>query len=605
MSDFNEYRDFHAGFPLPESANTLFYGAGDCERCHGEGDLGPNPDANTNPDGEDISPVTTWQSTMMANSSKDPFWQAKVSHEKLVNPELSEDIEATCLKCHAPLGTFNAMHHGVPYSLDSLQTDPIGLDGVSCLACHAMAPEDLGTVFSANMTYDTNQTVYGQYLDPFPMPMEMDLGLTPTFGAHISESEACGACHTLITHPVNELGESLDTFYVEQAIYHEWLNSDYAEVDQSCQECHLPVMPFDVTISNRPPWLDSRNNYARHDLVGGNAFMLKIFAENVDTLGLTASTTDFENTLEKTLHLLENNSLSSTLEIASTEDDSVTYAFSLENLAGHKLPGGYPSRRLVVEWLVQTPAGDTLFHSGNFNNEYGLDTENEPFEPHYDLIRSADEVQIYEVIMADYNGNETTVLEYSHHNLKDNRLVPKGFSMDHAAYDTVRIVGKALDDSNFNEDNAGTDIVHLRIPLEEGWEEWIVTGRVYYQTVSPNWLEEMFAYSSDEIDLFRYLYENADLTPVLLTESRINGFNKVQEHDISFSIYPNPARTAFTVQSSKKMEGIEIYDLSGQLILKESIGQHQWIVQAQQSGTFVVRINFGDSLIYTRLVHVE
>ena len=605
IESFEMQRDFHPGFPLPDGENTLFYGAGACEMCHGEGVLGPNPDANTDPDGNDISPVTTWQSTMMANSSKDPFWQAKVSHEKLENPAIAEDIEATCLKCHAPLGTFNAMHHGVPYSLDSMQTDPLGLDGVSCLACHAMAPEGLGSVFSANMTYDTNQTVYGQYLDPLTMPMEMSLGLTPTFGAHVSESEACGACHTLITHPVNETGASLDTFYVEQAIYHEWLNSDFAESGESCQDCHLPKMPFDVTISNRPPWLDSRGDYARHDMIGGNALMLRIFAENGDTLGLTASTTDFENTLDKTLQLLENNSLSSSLEIVSTTEDSVTYGFSLENLAGHKLPGGYPSRRLVVEWLVQTPEGDTLFHSGNFNEMYGIDAENEPFEPHYDLIRQEDEVQIYEVVMADYNGNETTVLKYAHHNLKDNRLVPKGFSTGHAAYDTVRIVGDAVDDANFNLEESGTDKVHLRLPLAEGWEQWVVTGRVFYQTVSPNWLEEMFSFSSDEIDLFRYLYENADLRPVLLTESRINGFNQLTEDQITFNIYPNPTSSFFRIAASKRMHRITIYDLHGHLVLSQNVNNKNWEVAVQKTGTFLVRVYFENQQSYTRLVRVE
>lgn len=605
FKSYSQDREYHAGFPLPVGSNTLFYGAGACEMCHGEGELGPNPDANKNLDGEDISMVTTWQSTMMANSAKDPFWQAKVSHEKLENPAIAEDIEATCLKCHAPLGTFNAMHHGIHYSFDSLKTELIGLDGVSCLACHAMAPDGLGNVFSANMSYDTTGNVFGQYTDPLTMPMNMELGLEPTFGAHVSESEACGACHTLITHPVNELSESLDTFYVEQAIYHEWLNSAYSVENESCQDCHLPVMPFNVTISNRPPWLDSRDNYARHDLVGGNALMLRIFANNGDTLGLTASTTDFENTLEKTMQLLQNESLASTLEIESTDDDSVTYAFKLENLAGHKLPGGYPSRRLVVEWLVQKQNGDTVFHSGKFNKIFGLDEENEPYEPHYDLIRNEDEVQIYEVVMSDYLGEETTVLEYAHHNLKDNRLVPRGFSLEHSAYDTVRIVGDALDDMNFNEDNAGTDVIKLRIPIEDGWEQWVVTGRVHYQTVSPKWLEEMFSYSSSEIDLFRYLYDNADLTPVLLTESRINGFSNVQRQDVAFTIYPNPASSAFRVESSLMMDKIELYDLSGKLIDSAVVNDRQFSVSAVKTGRYLVRVIFSNQQTYSRIVIVE
>ena len=38
---------------------------------------------------------------MMANSARDPFWRAKVSHEILVNPAHSVGLQDKCTSCHA------------------------------------------------------------------------------------------------------------------------------------------------------------------------------------------------------------------------------------------------------------------------------------------------------------------------------------------------------------------------------------------------------------------------------------------------------------------------------------------------------------------------
>lgn len=604
IQDYRGPRTFHAGFPLPESTNTLFVGSGKCEFCHGEGSLGPNPDANLDLDGNDISPVSLWQATMMANSSKDPFWQAKVSHEKLVNPDLDEEIDETCIKCHAPIGKFNAMHNGLPYEFDNMLADPLGMDGVSCLGCHSILPDNLGQVFSAEMQYDTTHTVFGQYTSPLTTPMQSNIGYTPVYSAHISSSALCGSCHTLITHPVSETGESLDTFFVEQAIYHEWLNSDYPAMDKTCQECHLPKTNFDVTIANRPPWLTPRSNFARHDLVGGNAFMLKLLADNIDTLKLTASTTDFELTLDKTLDMLQHKSMESALSVHETTADTVTYAFYLKNLAGHKLPGGYPSRRLIVEFLVQDVHGDTLFHSGRFNPDFSVIDEDLPFEPHYDIIRNQEEVQVYEMVMGDHNGISTTVLERAYANLKDNRLVPAGFSTAHASYDTVQIVGQALYDPNFNESNSGSDKIYYKIPKGENSENWIVTGRVYYQSVPPKWVEDMFSYSSPEIDLFKHLYLAADASPVLIAHAQLNGFSGFVPNQLKFSIYPNPNSGRFTVSTPQPIERLTLYNLKGQSVYSSQNPAKELNFDPDQfSGLYFVEIKLAnDSQTYIEKV---
>ena len=87
----------------------------------------------------------------------------------------------------------------------------------------------------------------------------------------------------------------------------------------------------------------------------------------------------------------------------------------LKNKAGHKF-FGYPSRRAFVEFLITNLQGDTIFHSGKRDptgsniinaDEFGLLN----FEPHYDVITSEEQVQIYEVVDGDVSGSPTNIQE--------------------------------------------------------------------------------------------------------------------------------------------------------------------------------------------------
>jgi cytochrome c553 len=71
--------------------------------CHSTNDF-----ALRDSQGNDVSPVARWRSTMLANSAKDPFWKAKVKRERLENPSHSDALENVCTRCHAPMGMVNA-----------------------------------------------------------------------------------------------------------------------------------------------------------------------------------------------------------------------------------------------------------------------------------------------------------------------------------------------------------------------------------------------------------------------------------------------------------------------------------------------------------------
>jgi hypothetical protein len=62
--------------------------------------------------GEDISIGFGWRPSMMANSARDPYWQAGVRRESLDHPESKAVIEDECSKCHMPMARYQSKYEG-------------------------------------------------------------------------------------------------------------------------------------------------------------------------------------------------------------------------------------------------------------------------------------------------------------------------------------------------------------------------------------------------------------------------------------------------------------------------------------------------------------
>lgn len=501
---------------LPDSYNDLFAGSGVCAFCH---------NSMVNLQGQPVGIADDWRSTMMANSAKDPFWQAKVSHEGLVNPDHKEALENVCTRCHAPAGNINAHHNGQQYyTLEEMQQDPLALDGVQCTVCHQITENSLGN-FSGTFETGTQKTIWGPFENPFGNPMFFNSGYTPVHSGHINDSRLCGSCHTLFTNSVDLEGNFTGETFPEQTIYQEWKNSQFSQADSSCQSCHVPRIPDPVKKSSMPWWLEPRSPFALHEHAGANVFMGKLMKENGEALGVTASAEQFDSTINRSMRMLQNRTLDLDLEELARTNDTLFVALTLTNKAGHKFPTGFPSRRAFVELIVKGENDQTVFHSGAMDEAFNLLHENGDFETHHAVIRSQQQVQIYEMVMGDVNGNVTTVLERGYQKLKDNRLAPQGFVQGHYNYDTVSFAGTVLNDADFNNQNdmegSGTDCIHFHIPLQNYYGSVEVVAKVHYQTVSNKWLEEMFAHSSNEIDTFKAMYEDADKTPVVVAEENL------------------------------------------------------------------------------------
>ncbi len=556
---------------FPNDVNTLFAGSGKCVSCHGSD---PAQQASVDNQGNDINVIDDWAPSMMANSAKDPFWRAKVSHEVLVNPGHQTQIETNCTSCHAPLGHFDAIHNGaMNYGINDMISDSIALDGVSCSACHQISPQNIGQTFSGKITYDTNHIIWGQYPNPFSAPMLSITGFDAQEGTHMSESVACASCHTLITPTSDLTGNYTGDEFIEQATYHEWLNSVYSTIGgKTCQDCHMPSTTDSVWLSSDHTFLNKRSPFSKHTFVGANAFMLELMKLNTDTLDLNATTDQFDASIEQSLDLLQDSSQNLSCVETLRTLDTAFYEVEIENLAGHKLPSGYPSRRMFVQFVVMDSVGDTLFQSGTWDNTFEVNGHDTNYEPHYDMINEPHQIQIYEMVFGDVGLNKTTILERGFQVFKDNRIPPKGFSTTHTAYDTVRIEGTAANDVNFNNASTGSgaDLINYHIPLNGYTGDLNVICRTYYQTAPPAWMSEMFSHSSPEIDHFKSMFDAADRTPVLMKQVLLGDiFTGVKEPvQPTVLVYPNPSNGSFRLEGLlvEDIGTIRIFNLSGKLV---------------------------------------
>src|SRR5690348_11750933 len=104
------------------------------------------------PSGADVSIGLDWRASIMANSSRDPYWHASVRRESMDHPESQSAIEDECSTCHMPMSHYEAKLQGrkgevfahLPFT-NGNKADAEAGDGVSCSICHQISKEHLGT----------------------------------------------------------------------------------------------------------------------------------------------------------------------------------------------------------------------------------------------------------------------------------------------------------------------------------------------------------------------------------------------------------------------------------------------------------------------------
>ena len=410
------------------------------------------------------------------------------------------------------------------------------------------------------------------------------------------QSESCAACHTLITETADLEGNYTGGEFVEQSTYHEWVNSRYApqvwegemnDLQQECQGCHMPQIDEPVIISSGYAFLEPRTPYGLHYFVGANAAMLRLLRDHVDELGLTATEAQFDSTTQRTLDLLQQHTVELTASATYNGQGSAEVVVDVVNKAGHKFPSGYPARRAWLEVELRHPETNEVLWASGERTADGLEIAGvdeaglTAWEPHLDVVTSEDEVQIYEMVIADVTGSPTNVLERADTKLKDNRLVPLGFSMEHAVYDTTTLAGaEVMEDAlngNFNRDasgatGTGADRVTYLADLGgvyTGAAAPLVSVRMWYQSMPPRWVNPMFEVEGEAIDWFEGVfldYAHPDLVAEVTPEVAVVGVAELTQQ--AGRIWPVPSVDGQITIASPFPAGAvyEVFDALGQRV---------------------------------------
>jgi hypothetical protein len=398
---------------------------------------------------------------------------------------------------------------------------PLAMDGVSCTVCHQIRDADLvEETFSGEFIIEADQPAGERALfGPYPIDkgqaavMQGGSGFVPRQSKHAQQAALCATCHTLYTATIDETGQIVGQF-PEQTPYLEWLHSDYAN-DQSCQGCHMPHAQGGVQLSITGG--EPRSPFSKHVFVGGNVYVLEILKTFGESVGVTASDEQFEATIERTLTQLQQRTATLSLEQARLSDTHLSLEVVIKNQAGHKFPTGYPARRAWLHLVVKDASGQVIFESGQVNADgsiKGNDNDADPtrYEPHYQTIETADQVQIYEAIMQDPAGQVTTTLMRGAEYAKDNRLLPLGFEQDTASPD-IAVQGEAAVDEDFG---GGEDRIQYRIDIQEAQGPFTVTAALLYQSISYRWAENLGQYETAEITRFLDYYHAIPNQPVVV-----------------------------------------------------------------------------------------
>ncbi|HEX8089659.1 MAG TPA: cytochrome P460 family protein [Blastocatellia bacterium] len=303
--------------------------------------------------------------------------------------------------------------------------------------------------------------------------------------------------------------------------------------------------------------------FVRHQLQGLNIFLLEMFNQFMtpdtsnppnfsnDILGVRKS--DYMSTLNNDL----SNSILNFVQAARSDTASVDVSrpqvvgqnlvadVTVTNKTGHRFPSGVGFRRAFIEFDVidnssidpATGKPKVVWSSGQTNNE-GFIVDNEgnileteylgagrnkkgPYQPHFygkgRPITSSKQVQIYEELMKDSESNFTTSFIRRDTPVKDNRLLPRGWSpkgpdpsLSGEFLHSTFPEGDAASDPSYTN-GSGTSFVRYEVPLSQlprGIDPSKLTVRatLYYQSIPPYYLLQRFEQAPDAAGTKRLFY---------------------------------------------------------------------------------------------------
>jgi hypothetical protein len=522
-----------------------------------------------------LSPYGEWRASMMGLAGRDPVFFAQLASERTVHnqKDLPVTIQNICFRCHGVMGKRQ-------HDIDNRGEEPflaeyvmqwgkmplakygaLARDGISCTVCHHIAAEGLGKpeTFTGLFKVGPANEINGPFEKPITLPMDQALGMKPVQAAQMKSSALCGSCHAIKLPIFDATGKQVGEEF-EQATYLEWLNSVYQnEVEplgsepKTCQDCHMPTsfkakgfeaqdlaykiasiedetFPF---VDNRAPDADItmpvRTPYARHMLSSMNLFVLKMFEQFSDSLGIRlkdpmatfgsnypADTNPVRGlTLAKDAGMQLAREQTAYVDILTAKKTTTTLEVRVRitNRAGHAFPSGVSFRRAFIDLALLDAAGKPLWESGA-TNAYGMITDGpngpvlpteflerdaegrQQYQPHHQRITKQSQVQIYEELEKNPEGVFTTSFVALFEKVKSNRLQPKGWRKDGPYAHDTRPDARTAKDLDYNN-GGGADVIVYSIPLGDLKGTAVtVSANVYYQTIPPYYLRERFTDST-------------------------------------------------------------------------------------------------------------
>ena len=416
-------------------------------------------------------------------------------------------------------------------------------------------------------------------------PMNESLGTKPVFSDLTKSSRLCTSCHSInlpvVDKPdkIHPITQSM-VHDVEQNTYVEWVNSrfqtDYKPLAgaKSCQDCHMPASVDNDRLGIRAdpirtqialvqdqtyPQSDHRapldgievryreKGFRRHELLGLNAFLLRTFQRNSDALGvrlndyMSGSSTDLEDAIGNVVHHARHDTAQ--LDVTShVENGTLLANVGVLNLTGHRFPSGVGFRRAWIELKVADPDGNVIWASGTTNangeivdgNDLGkvLPTEyftrgadgKQRYQKHFDEkrpVERTDQVQIFEELVQDHDGNLTMSFIRRDRHLKDNRLLPQGWRKDGVPgialpknwLDATHPEGEYVGNDPRYHDGKGRAVVSYRIPLRTALDpsRLHVEATLWYQSWEPFFRRERISGTGPAATRLRVLLGNLRL----------------------------------------------------------------------------------------------
>jgi hypothetical protein len=297
-------------------------------------------------------------------------------------------------------------------------------------------------------------------------------------------------------------------------------------------EYHAPAEKLEVKYRN--------TGYRRHELLGANAFLLEMMNQFSWVMGLwpgdymSGAVNGLPNAIDNVVQQVQNSTARVTINAAAA-GGVLTAEVQVANLTGHRFPSGVGFRRAFLEFQVLERKGgaETAIWSSGRTDDQGaiigadgnpLPSESfqtgpggkQQYQEHFNQdfpITRQDQVQIYEELVQDAAGQFTTSFLRRDKEIKDNRLLPAGWTKDGPDPTLKRFFleatypkGRAASDKVYLS-GKGLSIVKYQIALPAGVDpkNLRVQATLYYQSTPPYYLKDRFRTEGPQSQRLKYL----------------------------------------------------------------------------------------------------